>query len=98
MNITTTDIQLFQILKQKIGEQEAEALVSFVDSKLKENNEANLKVLATKEDIAKLKGELETKIAEAKADTIKWMFIFWTGSILTTLGGMFAFLKVFLDK
>lgn len=105
MNITTTDIQLFQILKQKIGDQEAEALVSFVDSKLRENNEANLKVLATKEDIAKLEtkimgleGRLETKIAEAKADTIKWMFIFWTGSILTTLGGMFAFLKVFLNK
>lgn len=98
MNITTTDIQLFQILKQKIGEQEAEALVGFVDSKLRENNEGNSKVLATKEDIAKLKGELETKIAEAKADTIKWMFIFSTGSILTTLGGMFAFLKVFLDK
>ncbi|MGI8634157.1 MAG: hypothetical protein ACR2KZ_02010 [Segetibacter sp.] len=55
-------------------------------------------MLATKEDIAKLKGELETKIAEAKADTIKWMFISWTGSILTTLGGMFAFLKVFLDR
>lgn len=36
MVITTTDIQLFQILKQKIGEQEAEALVSFVDSKLRE--------------------------------------------------------------
>lgn len=98
MNITTTDIQLFQILKQKIGEKEAEALVGFVDSKLRENNEGNSKVLATKEDIAKLKGELETKIAEAKADTIKWMFIFSIGSILTTLGGMFAFLKVFLDK
>jgi cytochrome c biogenesis factor len=98
VNITTTDIQLFQILKQKLGEKEAEALVGFVDSKLRENNEANLKILATKEDIAKLKGELETKIAEAKADTIKWMFIFWTGSILTTLGGMFAFLKVFLSK
>ena len=36
MNIT--DIQLFQILKEKIGEKEAEALVNFVDYKLKENN------------------------------------------------------------
>ena len=98
MVITTTGIQLFQILKQKIGEQEAEALVSFVDSKIRENNEANLKTLATKEDIAKLDGKLEKLIAETKAEMIKWMFIFWTGSILTTLGGMFAFLKVFLSK
>jgi hypothetical protein len=98
VNISTTDIQLFQILKQRLGDKEAEALVSFVDSKLKENNETNLKVLATKEDIAKLEGRLEVKIAEVKADMIKWMFIFWTGSIITTLGGMFAFLKVFLGK
>lgn len=127
MVITTTDIQLFQILKEKLGEKEAEALVGFVDSKLKENNEANLKVLATKEDIAKLTvstreeiaklsvstkediakltmstkedtAKLDLKISETKADMIKWMFIFWTGSILTTLGGLFAFLKIFLDK
>jgi cytochrome c biogenesis factor len=98
VNISTSDIQLFQILKQKLGDKEAEALVSFVDSKLKENNESNLKVLATKEDIAKLEGRLEVKIAEVKADMIKLMFIFWTGSILTTLGGMFAFLKIFLQK
>lgn len=98
MNITTTDIQLFQILRQRIGEQEAEALVGFVDTKIRENNEANLKTLATKEDIAKLNGKLEKLIAETKAEMIKWMFIFWTGSILTTLGGMFAFLKIFLNK
>ncbi len=94
MVITTTDIQLFQILKQKLGEQEAEALVSFVDSKIRDNNEANLKILATKDDIAKL----DLKLTEVKADMIKWMFIFWTGSILTTLGGLFAFLKLFLSK
>jgi hypothetical protein len=28
------DIQLFQILKQKLGEKEAEALVTFVDAKI----------------------------------------------------------------
>jgi hypothetical protein len=31
-------------------------LVGFVDSKLRENNEGNSNILATKEDIAKLKG------------------------------------------
>ena len=98
MVIQTTDIQLFQILKQRLGEQEAESLVYFVDSKIKENNETNLKTLATKEDIAKLDGKLAGMIAETKADMIKWMFIFWTGSIFAILGGMFAFLKVFLDK
>ncbi|MGB4775879.1 MAG: hypothetical protein WBP45_11945 [Daejeonella sp.] len=93
MIITTTDIQLFKILKQKLGEAEAEALVSFVDAKLKENNEVNLKILATKEDtsnikedIAKLEGKLETKIAETKADMIKWMFSFFVAMMLAIIG------------
>ena len=82
MVISTTDIQLFQILRQKLGEKEAEALVSFVDSKLKDNNETNLKILATKEDISKL----ETKIAERKTDTIKWVFSFFIAVILAVIG------------
>ena len=66
MVITTTDIQLFQILRQKLGEQEAEALVSFVDGKIKDNNEVNLKVLATKEDISLLKLDISNLKSEFK--------------------------------
>jgi len=75
MVITTTDIQLFQILKKKIGEQEAEALVTFVDAKLKETNEANLKILSTKEDIANLKSEM-----------LKWMIGLFVPLYLTIIG------------
>ena len=40
------------------------------------------KMLATKEDIYKLK----VKMSEMKAEIIKWMFIFWIGQIVVTLG------------
>lgn len=80
-----SEIQLYQILKQRLGEKEAEALVQYVDSKLRENNEQNLKILATKEDLAKVEGKLETKIAESKVDIIKWMFIFWASQIAITI-------------
>jgi len=82
MVINTTDIQLFQILKQRLGEQEAEALVSFVDSKIKESNENNLKIVATKEDIARL----EIKLAENKSDIIKWVFSFFVAIMLAIIG------------
>lgn len=78
----TTGIELFQILRKKIGETEAEALVGFVDAKIKENNEANLKTLATKEDIR----IIETKIAESKADTLKWMFGCFFAMMLALIG------------
>ncbi len=87
MVITTTDIQLFQILRQKLGDKEAEALVGFVDAKIKENNDQNLKVLATKEDISNLR----TELAGTKAEMIKWMFIFWVGTI-SVLSGIMALL------
>jgi hypothetical protein len=61
MVITTTDIQLFQILKQRIGEKEAESLVAFVDAKIKESNDGNLKILATKEDLLKLQVDIEKR-------------------------------------
>lgn len=81
-----TDIQLFQILKQKLGDKEAEALVQFVDAKLKETNEQNLKSLATKEDFAVMKGELRTAIEATKAEIMKWMFGAFAMLMLAIIG------------
>ncbi len=94
--IVTTDIQLFKILKERLGENEAEALVEFVDAKLKDNNTSNLKILPTKEDIQNIKLDfrnLENRISENKAETIKCMFIFWVGQIAATFGFILLFLK-----
>jgi hypothetical protein len=83
--IVTSELQLFQIIKQKLGDSEAEALVTFVDAKIKDANEQNLKVLATKEDIA-----------NSRADMIKWMFIFWLGSISVLSGIMIALFNAYI--
>ncbi len=50
---------------------------------------AGIETLATKDDIANLKKE----ISDAKADTIKWMFIFWIGQISATLACILLFVK-----
>ena len=94
--IVTSELQLFQILKQKLGDIEAEVLVTFVDAKIKEANEQNLKVAATKEDTLNLRTELKTDIAEAKADIIKWMSIFWIGSVSVISGIMIALLNAYI--
>jgi hypothetical protein len=91
-------IQLFQILKARLGEREAEALVSYVDTTLKENNrvihETNLRTLATKEDIFLVKEDiikLEVKVAESKSDVIRWIF-----ALFVTM--MLAFIGLYLKK
>lgn len=52
--MSVTEIQLFQILKAKLGEQEAEQLVSFVKAEVKSEFDNKREVLATKEDIANM--------------------------------------------
>ena len=78
-----SDIQLFQILKEKLGESEAEALVNFVDGKIKDNNQINLNILATKEDIAGVKSEI--------SNLLKWMGMF-IPLYLTIIGLMITLL------
>ena len=86
MTIATTNIQLYEILRQKLGNQEAEALVGFVDAKLKEALENNLKNLATKEDLKDVELKLSVKIAETKTDIIRWVFAFFIPLMLAIIG------------
>jgi hypothetical protein len=47
-----------------------------------------------REDVARVNSDLSTKIAESKADNIKWMFIFWIGQVGTSI----AFIMLYLKK
>jgi len=69
MVLNISDIQLFQILKEKMGDKEAEALVIFVDNIIKDNNETNLKILSTKEDLL----QLEIRLKDKMTDQFKWV-------------------------
>lgn len=53
--MSVTEIQLFQILKMKLGEREAEELVSFVKEEVRTEFDNKKEILATKEDIANTK-------------------------------------------
>ena len=81
--ITVSDIQLFNTLKKKLGEQEAEQFVSLVKSEMKEELQTKAQHLATKEDLAKTESKL-----------ILWAFVFWA----TQLAAIFAFIRLFIEK
>lgn len=101
--ININEIQLFNLLKAKIGEKEAEALIEYVKASASEELKNNIQVLATREfvkdEIKTVRDEinnLRIEIREFKSEIIKWMFLFWTGSILATLGALFALVKIFI--
>ena len=96
MVLQMTDIQLFQILKQRLGDKEAEALVSFVDAKLKESNEQNLKVLATREDVFAVKEnvlKLREDMAKQETRLSQTIYIVGVAQFLAIVASVFALIK-----
>ncbi len=81
------EIELYEILKEKVGEKEARTLVEYIEAKVEKKFEEKKDILATKQDIA----NLEIKIEKIKSDIIKWMFIFWAGQI----GALIAILEIY---
>ena len=88
--MSVTEIQLFQILKAKLGEREAEQLVSYVKGEVKNEFENKKDILATKEDVFLVKQDLH----DTKAELIKWMFLFWVGQVAVTIG----IIAIFFNK
>jgi len=87
-------IELFEILKAKIGEKEAKTLVEYIEAKVERKFIEKKDLFVTKEDLANAKAELEIKMEKIRSDIIKWMFIFWAGQI----GALIAILQIFFGK
>ena len=90
-------IDLFEALKTRFGEQEAKIIVremekieTSVETKVEKAFENKKDVLATKQDIK----ILEVKIAENKADIIKWMVALILGLFIALIGSMAALIKL----
>ena len=98
--ISITDIRLFNLIKTKFGEKEAEEFVALVKDEIDEKVDVKHEFIT--KDIAHLREDLfthfaskefvEAKISEAKFQIILWAFVFW----ITQLGAIFAFLKFFI--
>lgn len=80
--IAISSIELYDLLRNKIGETEAKTLTEYLEVKVKDTFEHEKSSLATKEDIARL----ETKVSESKAELLKWMIVmfapFYVGMIV----------------
>ncbi|MGB4775259.1 MAG: hypothetical protein WBP45_08805 [Daejeonella sp.] len=83
--MSVSEIQLFQILKNKLGEREAEDLISFVKTEVKTEFENRKEILATKEDLANV-----------KADLIKSIYIVGLVQFLAIVGSVLVILNFML--
>ena len=73
MALVISEIKLYELLKAKIGEKEAEAFIEILEQKVENKLQEKTNVFATKEDLVKVEGKLLSTISEAKVDIIKWL-------------------------
>ncbi len=80
-------LKVFETLRSVFDEKQATTIAEAVETALETNNETLFGKVATKEDIA-----------NAKAEIIKWMFIFWIGQFASIVGIITAILFAFFKK
>ena len=81
--------QIFEILREPLRENESQALVDYIEQKVKSEFTEASNILTTKVDIS----DLRTEIQSAKSDMIKWMFIFCTSPMVTLFGLILTLVK-----
>jgi hypothetical protein len=64
-----------------------------VDARIKAQFDAANARFATREEMAVGFARIEQRIAESRAELVKWSFLFWTGQCITMIGFLLVFLK-----
>lgn len=84
--------RLLQRLHETLGDEAANDLLAWWDESATVNR-------ATIREVADLyfdrfNDRLEKRLAEQRADLLKWMFIFWVGTVVPLAGLMIALIKL----
>ena len=84
-----SEIKLFELLKAKIGEKEAEAFVEILETKVDKRFEEAKATIATKEDVVREMANLKTEMEKRFTEQLKWMIVMW----ITQLGAIVTIIK-----
>ena len=91
MTIEISDIQLFTLLKAKIGEKEATAIIEYVKQEAKASSEKTSQYFTKDLDVLQI--HLDLKLEQTKTDMYKAMFVTGLIQLLAILGGVLAIVK-----
>lgn len=71
--MSVSEIKLYKILKEKMGEDEAQSLVEYVETKIEAEFQEKQYVLATKQDLLVMRDELVGRIDRQKGELLDRM-------------------------
>jgi len=82
-------IELYDLLKVKIGEPEAKNLVQYIDTKVEKDFELKKDIIATKQDIH----DLSEKLSEKMNSHFKWLIGLFITQMAFVLGIVYFILN-----
>ena len=98
----STVLELYEKLKPKLGEDEARALLEFVETSVQDKaatkDDLERTASALRDEIRRNEAALRKEIQEIKVDLLKWSFAFWLGAVAVLSGIMLALLRAFAGK
>lgn len=83
--------QIIAILEERFEKKLFEGLLNLKSELLEKISSSETRL---NDKISNLKIDMVGKIADSKTETIKWMFIFWIGNVVTIIGGLIGILKI----
>lgn len=90
--MSVSEIQLYNILRNKLGEKEAQTLVSFVKKEVKAEFVNKKEMLAGKEDIYLLKEDL----VKMKAELLRTVYVVGLVQFLAIIGSVLLIVNFML--
>lgn len=93
-------ILLPEVLRNKLGDDGAQALVDVINSSISKANRAwnesaterlERRLTEVKSDLELKIAGLDSKMHSMRADLLRWMFIFWAGQVGVTIALFTAF-------
>jgi hypothetical protein len=93
--MSALELKVYEILKARFSENEANQVLEFIDTKAQKTIEKQTNTFEkiVNKDIEIAKQEIRKEIADSKSDIIKWMFLFWIGQVAFTFGLIILFLN-----
>ncbi len=89
-----TQIKLYELLKNKIGEKETEAFVYIIEEKMDTKIEQRKQELATKDDIYRLKEYM----LEMRSELTRTIYLTSLGQLIAIVASVISFVLLYIKK
>jgi hypothetical protein len=87
-------IKLYDLLKARIGEREAEAFIEILEKKVDEKFDEKKNILATKEDLLNVREGLSAGISNVRSELLRTIYLTSLGQLIAIITSVVSIILV----